>query len=62
MIRFKTRKAMIGAIALIALGAISFTAQAADPVKLESIDVQTLSGQQVQLELYLLTRQGLNVD
>jgi len=53
MIRFKTRKAMIGAIALIALGAISFTAQAADPVKLESIDVQTLSGQQVQLKLHM---------
>ena len=32
---------MIGAMALLALSAISFTARAADPVKLESIDVQT---------------------
>jgi type IV pilus assembly protein PilQ len=53
MIRFKTRTAMIGAMALLALGAISFTAQAADPVRLESIDVQTLAGQQVQLKLHL---------
>jgi type IV pilus assembly protein PilQ len=53
MIRFKTRTAMIGAMALLALGAISFTARAADPVKLESIDVQTLSGQQVQLKLHM---------
>jgi type IV pilus assembly protein PilQ len=44
---------MIGAMALVALGAISFTAHAADPVKLESIDVQTLSGQQVQLKLHM---------
>jgi type IV pilus assembly protein PilQ len=44
---------MIGAMALLALGAISFTARAADPVKLESIDVQTLAGQQVQLKLHL---------
>jgi type IV pilus assembly protein PilQ len=53
MIRFKTRTAMIGAMALLALGAISFTARAADPVKLESIDVQTLAGQQVQLKLHM---------
>ena len=53
MIRFKTRTAMLGAMALLALGAISFTARAADPVKLESIDVQTLAGQQVQLKLHL---------
>ena len=53
MIRFKIRTAMIGAMALLALGAISFTARAADPVKLESIDVQTLAGQQVQLKLHL---------
>jgi type IV pilus assembly protein PilQ len=44
---------MIGAMALLALGAISFTVQAADPLKLESIDVQTLSGQQVQLKLHM---------
>ena len=53
MSRFMTRTAMIGAMALLALGAISFTARAADPVKLESIDVQTLAGQQVQLKLHL---------
>jgi type IV pilus assembly protein PilQ len=44
---------MAGAMALLALGAFSFAAQAADPLKLESIDVQTLSGQQVQLKLHL---------
>jgi type IV pilus assembly protein PilQ len=44
---------MMGAMALLALGAISFTARAADTLKLESIDVQTLSGQQVQLKLHL---------
>ena len=44
---------MMGAMALVALGAISFTARAADPIKLESIDVQTLAGQQVQLKLHL---------
>jgi type IV pilus assembly protein PilQ len=53
MIRFKTRTAMIGAMALLALGAVSFTARAADPIKLESIDVQTLAGQQVQLKLHM---------
>jgi type IV pilus assembly protein PilQ len=53
MIRFKIRTAMIGAMALLAWGAFSVTARAADPLKLESIDVQTLSGQQVQLKLHL---------
>jgi len=53
MIRFNIRTAMAGAMALLALGAISFAAQAAEPLKLESIDVQTLSGQQVQLKLHL---------
>ncbi len=52
MFSFKTR-AMIGAMALLALGAISFTARAADPTQLQSIDVQTLSGQQVQLKLHM---------
>src|ERR1700733_1185964 len=52
MIRIKTRTAMIGAMALLALGAISYTARADDPLKLESIDVQT-SGQQVLLKLHL---------
>jgi len=45
------RATMLGAMALLALGAI--TARAQDPLKLESIDVQTLSGQQVQLKLHL---------
>ncbi len=53
MIRFQIRTAMMGAMAVIALAAASFTAQAADPVQLTSIDVQTLSGQQVQLKLHL---------
>jgi type IV pilus assembly protein PilQ len=58
MIRFKIRTAtiratMLGAIALLAMGSISLTARAQDPLKLESIDVQTLSGQQVQLKLHL---------
>jgi type IV pilus assembly protein PilQ len=44
---------MLGAMALLALGAVSITARAQDPLKLESIDVQTLSGQQVQLKLHL---------
>jgi type IV pilus assembly protein PilQ len=52
MIRIKTRTAMIGAMALLVLGAISFTARADDPLKLESVDVQT-SGQQVLLKLHL---------
>jgi type IV pilus assembly protein PilQ len=52
MIRIKTRTAMIGAMALLALGAISYTARADDPLKLESVDVQT-SGQQVLLKLHL---------
>src|SRR5271163_3890860 len=53
MIRFQIRTAMIGAMALVALSALAFKAQAADPLKLEAIDVQTLSGQQVQLKLHL---------
>jgi type IV pilus assembly protein PilQ len=52
MKRFQIR-AMIGAVALIASSALTFPAQAADPNKLEAIDVQTLSGQQVQLKLRL---------
>ncbi len=54
MIRFKLRTATIGALALAALSAftIRVQAQAADSLKLESIDVQT-SGQQVQLKLHL---------
>src|SRR6202795_3368580 len=53
MSRFKIRTAMMGAMALLALGAISFTARAADPLTLDSIDVQTLGGQQVQLKLHM---------
>jgi type IV pilus assembly protein PilQ len=53
MIRFKIRTAMLSAMALLALGAISLSAWADDPLKLESIDVQTLSGQQVQLKLHM---------
>jgi len=44
---------MMGAITVIALAAASFTARAADAVQLQSIDVQTLSGQQVQLKLHM---------
>jgi len=53
MISLKKRTAMMGAMAVIALGAISITARAADALKLQSIDVQTLSGQQVQLKLHM---------
>jgi type IV pilus assembly protein PilQ len=44
---------MMGAMTVVALAAASFTARAADPVQLQSIDVQTLSGQQVQLKLHM---------
>jgi type IV pilus assembly protein PilQ len=50
MKRFQIR-AMIAAMTLVALSALTFKAEAADPVKLQAIDVQTLSGQQVQLKL-----------
>src|SRR6202795_740952 len=53
MIRIKIRTSTIGALALVALSAIGFTARAQDPLKLDAIDVQTLSGQQVQLKLHL---------
>ena len=53
MIRIQYRAAMLSAMALIALTAISLKARAADPVQLQSIDVQTLSGQQVQLKLHM---------
>jgi len=53
MIRFKIRTSAIGAIALVALGAIGFTVRAQEPLKLDAIDVQTLAGQQVQLKLHL---------
>jgi type IV pilus assembly protein PilQ len=56
MIRSKIRMTMIGAMALAALSAFSLRieAQGTDgALKLESVDVQTLSGQQVQLKLHL---------
>jgi type IV pilus assembly protein PilQ len=53
MMRIQIRTAMISVMAIAALAAISFTARAADPVQLTSIDVQTLSGQQVQLKLHM---------
>jgi type IV pilus assembly protein PilQ len=51
MIRIQIRSAMLCAMAFVAMAAV--TARAADAVKLESIDVQTLSGQQVQLKLHM---------
>jgi type IV pilus assembly protein PilQ len=53
MSRIQIRAAMMGAMTVVALAAASFTARAADPVQLQSIDVQTLSGQQVQLKLHM---------
>ncbi len=53
MIRTRIRTAMMGAMAVVALAAAGITARAADPVQLQSIDVQTLSGQQVQLKLHM---------
>ncbi len=47
------RMATMVAITLGALCSMAMPALAADPVKLESIDVQTLPGQQVQLKLHL---------
>jgi len=54
MISSKIRTSMIGAVALLVLSAISFRAgaQGTEPLKLESIDVQT-SGQVVQLKLHM---------
>jgi type IV pilus assembly protein PilQ len=52
MREFKFRSAR-GALAFLSLAVVSFAARAADPIKLESIDVQTLSGQQVQLKLHM---------
>src|SRR5580658_2851961 len=53
MIRFKIRTATALAIVLAAVFGLNLKAHAADPNKLESIEVQTLSGQQVQLKLRL---------
>src|ERR1700736_3399715 len=53
MIRFQSRTATTLAFVVVALSALTLKAHAADLNKLESIDVQTLSGQQVQLKLHL---------
>jgi len=53
MCEFSYRTSIRGAFAFLLLAAVSFAARAADPIKLESIDVQTLSGQQVQLTLHM---------
>ena len=52
MIRFQIRATSLTMV-LVALSALTFRAQAADSNRLESMDVQTLSGQQVQLKLHL---------
>ena len=44
-------RARFAALALFAFSAFALTAHAEDPLKLEAVDVQTLSGQQVQLKL-----------
>jgi type IV pilus assembly protein PilQ len=48
-----TSNGLLRALTLAALATVSIAARAADPIKLESIDVQTLSGQQVQLKLHM---------
>jgi type IV pilus assembly protein PilQ len=53
MFSLKIRTAISGALALVALCTFGFSARAQDPNQLQSIDVQTLSGQQVQLKLHL---------
>ena len=47
------RMVTMAAVSLAALSSITFQARAADPISLQAIDVQTLSGQQVQLKLTL---------
>jgi type IV pilus assembly protein PilQ len=53
MSSLKNRIASVAGIALFAFAAVAARAQSAGPNKLEAIDVQTLSGQQVQLKLRL---------
>src|ERR1700683_4006293 len=53
MIRIQYRAAMMSAMALVALTAISLTARAADPVQLQSIAVQPLAGQQLRLKRHM---------
>src|SRR5208283_829834 len=47
------RMVTMAAVTMAALASITFQARAADPNTLQAIDVQTLSGQQVQLKLTL---------
>ncbi len=53
MIKFQIRSAAFGACVLAAMAMLAGRARAADAVKLESIDVATLAGQQVQLKLHM---------
>jgi type IV pilus assembly protein PilQ len=53
MTRTQKRMMTMAAAVWTALSIFTFPALAADPIKLESIDVQTLPGQQVQLKLHL---------
>src|ERR1700733_15977658 len=53
MFSTQIRTAMTSAAACLALSLAAIGAHAADPTKLESVDVQTLSGQQVQLKLHM---------
>src|SRR5260221_10110161 len=53
MISFNIRTATTLAIVLAAVSGVNLKALAADANKLESIEGQTLSGQQVQLKLHL---------
>jgi type IV pilus assembly protein PilQ len=53
MIRLQKRLTTIAAMFAVACVTLAFETQAADANRLESIDVQTLSGQQVQLRLHL---------
>jgi len=53
MIRFHKRLTTIAALFAVACVSFALTAQAAELNKLESIDIQALPGQQVQLRLHL---------
>ncbi len=53
MIKFQIRSAACGAYLLAAMAMLAGVAHGADAVKLESVDVATLAGQQVQLRLHM---------
>jgi len=53
MSRFHKRLTTIAAMFAVACASLALRAHAAEPNKLESIDVQALPGQQVQLRLHL---------